>query len=572
MAIDLLCPLPDAIRRHVEPGMHLHFAASPSRSNAAVRELARVFLDRRPGFVLSSTGFHSSAHALPLLGLGQRYVACFFGDNYPAPRPNGLYRALAREGLLEHWSLLSYTLALRAGALGHPYAVTTSLAETDLGAALAERGRLFQVPDPAGGREPVRLLAPMIPDVTFLHAAVATRSGRALFPAPCGEGFHGAHAARRGVIVTAEKIVEEHELEHFAHLVALPAARVLAVAEEPFGAHPQPLFLGSEVCGVTGYGDDFAAYEAWRAFAERPERFAAYRRAVLEAADGRQAYFDFVGQDRLEALRASAAPNQTVRASERAAQPPSRALGASERLVLLAARTILRHLNEAGHRSILAGIGQSFSASRLALLLDRATAEAVELLVETGISGFEASEAHPFLLSAHNMAAAARLSSVEDNLGAVACGRHNRCLAVVGCAEADADGNLNSSFVNGELIVGSGGASDLTACAREAVVLCKSDRLVAKVEFVTSPGTRVRAIVTEDGVLERRGPEYPWELTSFGLGARSAAEFCAALPFHVRVREAGAAPPVTGFELDALAEVLRAGARDTRVENGGHNA
>ena len=195
METDLLCPLPDAIRRHVEPGMHLHFASSPSRSNAALRELARAFLDRRPGFVLSSTGFHSSAHTLPLLGLGKRYVACFFGDNYPAPRPNGLYRALAREGLLEHWSLLSYTLALRAGALGHPYAVTTSLAGTDLGAALAERGRLFEVPDPAGGPEPIRLLAPMVPDITFLHAAVGTRSGRALFPAPIGEGFHGAHAA-----------------------------------------------------------------------------------------------------------------------------------------------------------------------------------------------------------------------------------------------------------------------------------------------------------------------------------------------------------------------------------------
>jgi len=543
--------------------MHLHFASSPSRSNAALRELARVFLERRPGFLLSSTGFHSSAHTLPLLGLGRSYLGCFFGDNYPAPRPNGLYRALAREGLLEHWSLLTYTHALRAGALGHPYAVTTSLAGTDLGAALAARGRLFEVPDPKGG-EPIRLLTPIVPDVTFVHAVVATCSGRALFPAPIGEGLHGAYAASRGVIVTAEKIVEERELEPFAHLASFPASRVLAVSEEPFGAHPQPLYLGSSVCGIAGYSDDFAAYETWRQFAEHPDTFTAYRRAVLEAPSGRQAYFEFIGHRRLESL-AQESDRTPGSVSPGSVSPGSVSpgsvtrgggLGAAERLVLLAARAIGRRVKEAEHRAILAGIGQSFSASRIALLLDPSLRERVELLVETGISGFDASEAHPFLLSAHNMAAATRLSSVEDNLGAAACGRHNRCLAVVGCAEADADGNLNSSFVDGELIVGSGGASDLTACAREAVVLCKSDRLVSRVAFVTSPGTRVRTIVTEDGVLERSGAGQPWTLSSFGLGTRPVAEFCAALPFPVRVRETDTALAATPFEIAALTEIL----------------
>lgn len=556
MEIDLLCPLSDAIRRHVEPGMHLHFASSPSRSNAALRELARVFLDRRPGFLLSSTGFHSSAHTLALLGLGRSYLACFFGDNYPAPRPNRLYRALAREGLLEHWSLLTYTQALRAGAFGQPYAVTSSLGGTDLGAALAERGRLFEVPDPKGGDQPIRLLTPIVPDLTFVHAAVASRSGRALFPAPIGEGLYGAHAANRGVIVTAEKIVEERELEPYAHFASLPPARVLAISEEPFGAHPQSFYLGSAVCGVTGYSDDFDAYQTWRTFAESPERFAAYRRTVLEASDGRRAYFDFVGKAQLESLQSTTARPKSVTQSDRAQAARNCELGAAQRLVLLAARTIVRRINEAGHRAILAGIGQSFAASRIALVLDRSLAEQVELLVETGISGFDASEAHHFLLSAHNMTKAARLSSVEDNLGTVACGRHNRCLAVVGCAEADGDGNLNSSFVDGELIVGSGGASDLTACASEALVLCRRDRLVSRVGFVTSPGTRVRAIVTEDGVLERSHSGQPWTLSNCGLGTRGAAEFCAELPFPVRLGETAGAFAATPQELTALVRIL----------------
>jgi acyl CoA:acetate/3-ketoacid CoA transferase beta subunit/acyl CoA:acetate/3-ketoacid CoA transferase alpha subunit len=563
-----LLPLPEAIRRHVEPGMHLHFASSPSRSNAAVRELGRAFSGASPEFVLSSTGFHSSAHTLALLGLGRRYSACFFGDNYPTPRPNALYRALAREDALEHWSLLTYTLALRAAALGHPYAVTTSLGNTDLGAALARSGRLYEVPDPAGGRASVRLLVPIVPDVTFVHAVVGTRSGRALFAAPFGEGFHAALAAKRGVIVTVEKIVDERELDACSALVPLPPARVLAVAEEPFGAHPQPLYVGAEVCGVAGYADDFVAYEEWRKLAERPELFAAYRRSVLEAPDGKKAYFDYVGAERLAALRASPARSRGAEAACGDHTRRNETLDASERLLLLAARTIARRVRDAGHQAILAGIGQAFSAARMAKLVAGAAADDVELVVETGITGFDARSAHPFLLSAHNMAEAKRLGSVEENLGVLACGGQNRCLAVVGCAEADASGNLNSSFVGGELIVGSGGASDLTAGAREAVVLCRSDRLVARVEFVTSPGDRVRAIVTEDGVLERSGTDAAWELGSHGLGSRSGAELARALPFPVRVRAGDGALPPSNAELDALAAMVPERARPVSAEIG----
>jgi hypothetical protein len=120
-----------AIARHVAPGMHLHFASTPSRSNAAIREVARAFAGKDPGFVLSSTGFHSSAHTLALLGLGRRYIGCFFGDQHPTPRRQVLYQSLSESGVaFEHWSLLTYVLALRAGALGHPYAVTGSLAGT----------------------------------------------------------------------------------------------------------------------------------------------------------------------------------------------------------------------------------------------------------------------------------------------------------------------------------------------------------------------------------------------------------------------------------------------------------
>ena len=574
-----LLPLSQAIALHVEPRLHLHFGSTPSRSNAAIRELARHFNGQQPELVFSATGFHSSAHTLALLGLGRRYIGCFFGDNYPVPRPNLLYQRLAaKPGVIEQWSLLDYVLALRAGALGHPYAVITSAGVSDLHADLKRAGRLFEVPDPGGGPHPLRLLTPIVPDITFVHAAVGTASGRALFCPPFGEGFAGALAARRGVIVTVEKLVDERQLDDFPELVPLPAANVLAIAEEPFGAHPQPLYVGARPGAGNGYADDFAGYERWREMALKPERFAEYRCRVLEAQDGQRAYLELVGSARLAELaeqeRGAVAARSEARARPLASSvrsPLERApteVSPADRLVLLAARTIARRVVEGRHRAVLAGIGQSFSAARLAFLLLGRQADSVELLVETGISGFDARAAHPFLLSSANMAGAKRLSSIEENLGAVACGRHNRCLAVVGCAQADARGNLNSSFVAGKLLVGSGGAADLTVGAREVVVLCRSDRLVPRVEYVTSAGERVRALVTEDAVIERAGVTEPWELTCRALADRSASELAGAFPFTVRAQDDAPAFEPTAFELAALSELFTAPAATTRVEPG----
>jgi acyl CoA:acetate/3-ketoacid CoA transferase alpha subunit len=559
-----------AIARHVTPGMHLHFASTPSRSNAAIREVARAFAGKDPRFVLSVTDFHSSAHTLALLGLGRRYIGCFFGDNHPAPRPNLLYQSLADAGVaLEHWSLLTYVLALRAGALGHPYAVTDSLGDTTLGRELAKAGRYFQLPDPQRPGACVELVSALVPDIAFLHAPLGTESGRVAFTAPYGEGLSAAFGARHGAIVTVERLVGDATLDEASHLVQLPRERVLAVAEEPFGAHPQSLHVATPLPGVHGYSDDFLAYAHWREMAEDPARFDEYRHRVLDAADGAAAYRKYVGEGTLRAL--------TVRSGRRveSAPPPKRAspcdesmsLCPSERMVLLAARAIRRHLGERRHRSLLAGTDLAFIAARLALLVPAPPLEPVDLVIETGLVGFDPARMHQFLLSAANAASASRLTSVEESLGLLACGGQNRCLAVIGCAEADAEGNLNSSVESGRQLVGPGGASDVCAKAAEVVVLCRADRLVERVEFVTSAGRRVLTLVTEDAVLERASADAPWRLVQLAFGGRPLEEVLRALPFPVTLPEPSPhASPPSAIERSWLAQLLSgsAGPREIR--------
>lgn len=525
-----------AIEEHVRAGDHLHFASTPSRSNAAVRQVARRFRGTSPEFVISTTGFHSTAHLLALLRLGKRYIACFFGDNYPTPRPNALYQTLLDEGAeLEHWSLLSYVQSLRAAAEGSPFAVSTSLLGTSLGAQLAAQGRYLEVPNPRtpAGSNPalVGLLQPLQPDVCFLHAAIGGANGAACFFPPHSEGFHAALAAKKGVIITVDHIVSSDEMQRYPEWQTVPAERVLAICHAPFGAHPQPVHfnpqcvnpqcftLDSEV--NRSYRDDYSHFDLWRRITEERPLFEQFCHRVLDSDDDDSAYRSFVGAERLTALQVVRRPSDesngphidhalSSRPSLEAAPP--RSLSDNERLIVLGARTLLSLAIEHKHRSVLAGIGLSFSAARLLKALLLTTGYDVELLVETGFQDFghgEPERTDPYLLSQRNVEQSRRLTGIEQTLGALVCGAQNRCVGVVGCAQIDPHAHLNSTLVNGKLVVGSGGAADIAAGARELVVLARLDRLVPQVEHVTSRARGPTSVVTERGVLSRQ-PDGSW--------------------------------------------------------------
>ncbi|HEX9294902.1 MAG TPA: CoA-transferase [Polyangiaceae bacterium] len=574
-------PLPVAIARYVRPRMHLHFASSPSRSNAAVRALAHAFRRLDPEFVFSATGFHSTMHLLPILRLGKRYISCFFGDNYPTPRPNPIYGRLEAEGVeLEHWSLWSYTSALRAGALGQTYAVTNSLSGTTLGEELAIKGKFTEVVDPVRPDRNIALVAAIRPSVAFVHAAAGDREGNVLASPPYSEGYWGALAAECGVIVTVDQLVDRAVLRGRPDWLKLPPYRVLAICEEPFGAHPQPSYFAALAPEVMSYSDDFEHYEIWRRMTTDAKLFASFSRHVLEVEDPSSGYREFVGRRRLEALRSMVGRRSSVfpRAGQVAGEDSasSVSLSSADQMVILAARTIARRAIAGGYRAILAGIGTSFAAARLAKLLLKAQGLALEVMVETGMSDIECGPTgHPFLLASSNMAQAARLSSIEDVLGTLTCGAHNRCIGVLGAAEIDTAGNINSTrLASGQLLVGSGGANDIASSCREvvAVVRCDPSRLVDRVHYVTSPGKSVLHIATERCVLSRGSATDIWSIGDVCPGAASLTEALGSIRENCRFSQvdthgASWAEPPSRFERQMLAAIRAADAPavDARV-------
>jgi acyl CoA:acetate/3-ketoacid CoA transferase beta subunit len=124
----------------------------------------------------------------------------------------------------------------------------------------------------------------------------------------------------------------------------------------------------------------------------------------------------------------------------------------------------------------------------------------------------------------------------------------------------DRDGSINTSRIGGRMLTGSGGGNDIASSAAAVVVTTSHSRsrLPEKVEYVTSPGQRVRAIVTDRGVLERRNATFDFVLTGVldrdGLAkdelVRAAVETCG---WDLSVSsDLDLLAPVDGHELAAI--------------------
>ncbi|MBP7616510.1 MAG: hypothetical protein KA756_12720, partial [Steroidobacteraceae bacterium] len=125
---------------------------------------------------------------------------------------------------------------------------------------------------------------------------------------------------------------------------------------------------------------------------------------------------------------------------------------------------------------------------------------------ETGMYGFDPRPADPFLTSYRNLPTCTMLTDVFEALGLHGCGGTNACMGTIGAGEIDKHGNVNSTrTAAGEFLVGSGGANDIVTSAAETVVVAaqRAQTFVEKVSYVTSPGTKIRCVVSTMGRFEK---------------------------------------------------------------------
>ncbi len=416
---------------------------------------------------------------------------------------------------VEHWSFLTFAQRLEAAARGLPAVTTRSIT----GSTMQHNDAYTRVETPFGE---LGLLAPLQPDVALLHAPVADREGNVALHPPGLEGVWGALAARRGAIVTVERVVDD--LRPFAHLVRIPAHRVLAVCETELGAHPGGCFTGG--LPVDGYGEDYDFWVEARAATRADDYDAWIQHWVLDVAD-QPAYLERLGATRVAALRAKAAPDSWR--ADVAAHPPN--LDPPPNRWELAATWGARHLaarvQALDADAVLAGAGVANLAAWLGVAQARAAGSDVQLIAEIGLWGYDPVPGDPFVLNHRNFWRSTMLSDATLVLGTLVGGTGTTTLACLGGAQVDRRGNVNSTRLDdGTFLVGSGGGNDVASVCAESVVvaLLSPERTPPTCGYVTSPGRAVRALVTDLGTLARDGEDDDLVLTAVPAGAEPLAD------------------------------------------------
>jgi acyl CoA:acetate/3-ketoacid CoA transferase alpha subunit/acyl CoA:acetate/3-ketoacid CoA transferase beta subunit len=508
--------LAQAIRESVRAEDTVYLGGSLARPNAAGFELVRQLHGTNPQLTLAAPALTNQHAVLVHSGLVKRVVTSFHGNNYPAPSPNPVFTEADRNGTVqfEDWSMLTLVLRLYAAATNVPFLPTRSLIGTDLGRSLAAKGVVRFVDDAFGDDGSIALVAPLHPDVTIVHSIMADAAGNAVMSPPHYEDAWAAFAARRHVIVTTEKIVPTEVVRRYAQFVRVPASVVSAVCEVPFGGHPN-LVPGELVPEIGGYGDDYEFLAELRAVCRDPEALGTWTNRWVLGVSGHDEYLGLLGEKRMRTLRDMTGRDCWRRQLEMLEKRWPDAATPGELNVVLGARYLHRLVVQEGLRTGLAGVGVSTLAAWLAAASLRSAGAPFDLLAEAGMYGYEPLPLDPYLFNYRNLSTTTSLSNVQTILDVIAGGHANRTVGVLGAAQVDSRGAINTSRIDGRMLTGSGGGNDVASSAEAVVVTTLHDRrrLPETVEFVTSPGHRVRAIVTDRAVLERLHPRGEFMLT-----------------------------------------------------------
>ncbi len=303
-----LLPLEEAVRRHLRAGDAVHVVTGHTRWTAAARELIRQWWGKDPGFTLVMLSLSSLGRG-PVPGRpGQAGGDRLFGRRLPQLHPQPLVRRRLSQRRGRGRALVLPQLPPAAGgrrpwAAGGDHRIHPGLVDG------VQRPGSPSWSQPFGGE--MGLLAPYAPDVALVHAPMADREGNVAFSPPLLEGVWGALAARRGAVVTVERVIED--IRPWAHLVKIPAHRVLSVSEVPLGAHPGGLYVPH--LPVEPYGEDLEFWEEVRD-ASRSDHFDEWiRHWILEPAD-QDAYRRQLGEERLVPA-CGAGPSRTRGATTR---------------------------------------------------------------------------------------------------------------------------------------------------------------------------------------------------------------------------------------------------------------
>ncbi len=514
---DKVIPLREAVRHYVKPGMFLYLEGE---SNAAAAEIIRQYHGSKPQFSVFAP-INVGGTLIPALihtGLVKRLIFTNCSDTYPVPSPNPVITRAFRDKSLEmeNWSVLAAELRLMAGALGIGFIPTKSM----VGSTVAEENKdAFKViKDPFGSGKKLGAVKACNPDVALVHGWAADRYGNMIPQAgSLTAGCWGAKASKHGVIVTVERLVSTDFIRRHSYLVRLPGYLVNSVSVAPFGAHPQGM-SNQGLNEFEGYTLDHDFLTDLRKASEETETFSRFVKEWILNLKDHDEYLRRLGAQRLFLLKGKASRDAPEYELDRFLDDITNRQGynANEMMMVTACNKIREVIRGKGYKTMFPGIGASALPGWMAYYMLQQEDYQVDM-VPTGI-GFAPRPANPYLTNLANVHTAKMLPDIIDIHGTCVTGENNSCLGVLGAAEIDKHGNINSSKISDEIfIAGIAGGNDIASGAREVVVVTQQSkrRFVEQVPFISQPGALVTTVVSTMGVYQKLGDDSEFSLTEY---------------------------------------------------------
>jgi glutaconate CoA-transferase subunit A len=229
----------EAISEHVHSGDFLFIGGYICRPPfAAIHEIIRQGIKD-----LTITRSNAADDFDMLIGAGsvKRFIATFLSLGlYGLGR---CYRRSLEKGIphkieVEEYTNLSLPMMLLAGSMGMPFVPVKDMLGTDILKVKSFMGdNKYKLIDSPFDGSPTLLVPALNPDVAIIQVQQADESGNAQIWGIGGDCKVGANAAKK-VIVCCERLVSREIIGKDPSRTIVPSFKVVAVVEEPFGAHP----------------------------------------------------------------------------------------------------------------------------------------------------------------------------------------------------------------------------------------------------------------------------------------------------------------------------------------------
>ncbi|MDY7038557.1 MAG: hypothetical protein SV375_20690, partial [Thermodesulfobacteriota bacterium] len=295
-----------------------------------------------------------------------------------------------------------------------------------------------------------------------------------------------------------------------------PGYLVKSVCHVPFGAHPQGML--SPISGLfDSYAPDYEFVAEHRLACQKPSEIDSWIKKWVLDCKNQEEYIIKLGESRINLLKEKANEDYWKKSYNAIIDKAThdRVPNEIEIMIMMASRKVAEIMQENNYRILLGGLGAGMLASWVAYYQLREKDYDIDLIVGSGSFGFAPRPGDPFYGTYSNLHSCKAFFDTADTYGYILSGNNKRSLSILGAAQIDKYGNINSTKMGNNYLLGSGGANDAINASEVLIVAKQSrQRFIDKVPYITCPGRNIKTLVSDMGIFEKAGEGSEFKLTA----------------------------------------------------------